>query len=168
MNIMLRAVVTDGTARRAQFGDFEIAGKTGTSQDYRDAWFIGYTTHLVGGVWVGNDDNSPTQKVTGGSIPAAIWKDVMEYAHASLAPEPLPGDRYGSGQPGAQVSQLQSEQGLNFGVGGGGSAAPSQSGGGFFDDLGRLFAGSSSQPDAPPGQRRAPTAFERMMHTKEK
>ena len=84
MNHMLRAVVTEGTARRAQFGDFEIAGKTGTSQDYRDAWFIGYTSYLIAGVWVGNDDNSPTKKVTGGSIPAAIWKDVMELAHAGL------------------------------------------------------------------------------------
>jgi penicillin-binding protein 1A len=93
LNLMMRAVVTEGTARRAQFGEFEIAGKTGTSQDYRDAWFIGYTSYLVTGVWVGNDDNSPTKKITGGSIPTAIWKDVMEPAHSGLIPMPLPGDR---------------------------------------------------------------------------
>src|SRR4029079_714958 len=92
MNHMMRAVVTDGTGRSAQFGDFEIAGKTGTSQDYRDAWFIGYTAHYIAGVWAGNDDNSPTRKMTGGSIPAAIWKDVMEQAHAGLANLPLPGN----------------------------------------------------------------------------
>jgi penicillin-binding protein 1A len=92
MNHMMRAVVTQGTGRSAQFGDFEIAGKTGTSQDYRDAWFIGYSAHYIAGVWAGNDDNSPTQKMTGGSIPAAIWKDVMEQAHAGLANLPLPGN----------------------------------------------------------------------------
>jgi len=93
LNHMMRAVVTEGTAQKAQFGDFEIAGKTGTSQDYRDAWFIGYTGYLVAGVWVGNDDNSPTKRITGGSIPAAIWKDVMEPAHAGEMPIALPGDR---------------------------------------------------------------------------
>jgi penicillin-binding protein 1A len=92
MNLMLRAVVTEGTARRAQFGDFELAGKTGTSQDYRDAWFIGYSSYMVAGVWAGNDDNSPTRKVTGGSVPATIWRDVMEIAHAGLSPLPLPGE----------------------------------------------------------------------------
>ena len=94
MNEMLRAVVTSGTGTRAQFHDFEIAGKTGTSQDYRDAWFIGYTAHYIAAVWAGNDDNSPTKKVTGGSIPAEIWRDVMEPAHEGLPLLPLPGDRY--------------------------------------------------------------------------
>ena len=127
MNEMLRAVVTGGTARRAQFSDFEIAGKTGTSQDYRDAWFIGYTTHLVGGVWVGNDDNSPTNKVTGGSIPAAVWRDVMEPAHGGLEPEPLPGDSGGFPRDGIEVSGMGQEPGD----------------GGFFNDLGNLFSGAS-------------------------
>ena len=94
MNSMLRAVVTDGTAKKAQIEGFDIAGKTGTSQDYRDAWFIGYSTYFVGGVWVGNDDNTPTKTVTGGSIPALVWKDVMNVALAGLTPEPLPGEMY--------------------------------------------------------------------------
>jgi penicillin-binding protein 1A len=86
--------VTEGTARKAQVDGFDIAGKTGTSQDYRDAWFVGYSAYYVGGVWVGNDDNSPTKTVTGGSIPALIWRDVMDVAHAGLSPEPLPGEFY--------------------------------------------------------------------------
>jgi penicillin-binding protein 1A len=94
MNTMMRSVVTDGTAKKAQIDGFDIAGKTGTSQDYRDAWFVGYSTYYVGGVWVGNDDNSPTKTVTGGSIPALIWKDVMDVALAGLSPEPLPGENY--------------------------------------------------------------------------
>jgi penicillin-binding protein 1A len=106
MNRMMRAVVTQGTGRSAQFGDFEIAGKTGTSQDYRDAWFVGYSAHYIAGVWAGNDDNSPTRKMTGGSIPAAIWKDVMEQAHAGLANLPLPGDNdpYNDGTGGAMAA----------------------------------------------------------------
>jgi penicillin-binding protein 1A len=92
MNSMLRAVIRSGTGRRAAIEDHDIAGKTGTSQDYRDAWFLGYSAYLVCGVWVGNDDNSPTSKVTGGTIPAAIWKDIMEPAHAGLQYASLPGE----------------------------------------------------------------------------
>lgn len=92
MNRMMRLVVTDGTGTRANLPGFDIAGKTGTSQDYRDAWFIGYTSELIAGVWVGNDDNSPTNKVTGGLIPASIWRKVMEPAHRGLTPRPLPGE----------------------------------------------------------------------------
>ncbi len=98
MNSMMRAVVNEGTAKKAQIPGFDIAGKTGTGQDYRDAWFVGYSSYLVAGVWLGNDDNSPTKTVTGGSVPAAIWKDVMEVAHADLSPAPLPG--YNEEQPG--------------------------------------------------------------------
>ncbi len=94
MNSMMRAVVNEGTGKKAQIPDFDIGGKTGTSQDYRDAWFVGYSGYLVAGVWVGNDNNAPTKNVTGGSLPALIWKDVMTVAHANLAPIPLPGESY--------------------------------------------------------------------------
>lgn len=107
MNSMMRAVVTEGTAKKAQIPGFDIAGKTGTSQDYRDAWFVGYSSYLVAGVWLGNDDNSPTKTVTGGSVPAAIWKDVMEVAHANLSPAPLPG--YIEEQPEATDPYLVSQ-----------------------------------------------------------
>ncbi len=91
MNQLFRAVVRQGTGTKAQFGNWDIGGKTGTSQDYRDAWFIGFTPYLTAGVWLGNDDNSPTKQVTGGSLPALIWRDVMEPAHQGLQWMPLPG-----------------------------------------------------------------------------
>lgn len=76
MNEMLMNVVTSGTARAAQIGR-PVAGKTGTTSDYRDAWFMGYTPDVITGVWVGNDDNSAMKKVTGGMMPAQIWHDFM-------------------------------------------------------------------------------------------
>ena len=76
---MLRAVVDSGTGRAARL-DRPVAGKTGTSSDYRDAWFIGYTAALVAGVWAGNDDGRPMDGVTGGSVPARIWHDFMSRA----------------------------------------------------------------------------------------
>jgi 1A family penicillin-binding protein len=78
---LLRSVVTRGTGRGADTGGF-VAGKTGTSQDHRDAWFIGFTETLVVGVWVGNDDHSPMRDVTGGSVPAQIWRRFVEAAGA--------------------------------------------------------------------------------------
>jgi len=92
MNDMLRTVVQEGTGRRAQLPPQDVAGKTGTTQDYRDAWFIGYSSYYVAGVWVGNDDNSPMNRVTGGSLPAEIWHDIMAAAHKNLPPKPLPGN----------------------------------------------------------------------------
>lgn len=83
---LLRGVVEHGTGRAAALPGF-AAGKTGTAQDYRDAWFIGFNDSLVVGVWVGNDDHSPMQRVTGGSLPAAIWKKFMEQTHPA---EPNP------------------------------------------------------------------------------
>jgi len=93
MNQLFRAVVRQGTGTKAQFGNWDIGGKTGTSQDYRDAWFVGFTPYLTAAVWLGNDDNSPTKQVTGGSLPAMIWRDVMEPAHQGLQWLPLPGQQ---------------------------------------------------------------------------
>jgi penicillin-binding protein 1A len=91
MNTMMRETVLIGTARNAQLPGWTVAGKTGTSQDFRDAWFIGYTGHLVTGVWLGNDDSAPTKKVTGGSLPVEIWSAFMRVAHHGVPVAGLPG-----------------------------------------------------------------------------
>ncbi len=91
MNTMMRETLVNGTARRADLPGWLAAGKTGTSQDFRDAWFIGYTSRLVTGVWLGNDDNSPTKKAVGGGLPVEIWSRFMRTAHQGLAPSALPG-----------------------------------------------------------------------------
>jgi penicillin-binding protein 1A len=91
MNTMMHETLTSGTARRADLPGWLAAGKTGTSQDFRDAWFIGYTSHLVTGVWLGNDDNSPTKKAVGGGLPVEIWSRFMRTAHQGIAPSALPG-----------------------------------------------------------------------------
>jgi penicillin-binding protein 1A len=100
MNTMMRETLLTGTARKASLPGWQAAGKTGTSQEFRDAWFIGYTSHLVAGVWLGNDDNSPTKKVSGGNLPVEIWSRFMRAAHNGAPPQPLPGgiwQGYGTG-----------------------------------------------------------------------
>ncbi len=92
MNSMMKTVITHGTGRAARLSHHPAAGKTGTSQESRDAWFIGYTSSLVAGVWVGNDDQKKKiRRVTGGGLPARIWRDIMEPAHAQLPVEELLG-----------------------------------------------------------------------------
>ena len=117
MNQMLSAVIGHGTGKGAALPR-PAAGKTGTTQDYRDAWFIGYTADLVAGVWLGNDDNAPMNKVTGSSLPAQTWRRFMLTATQAMPVRPLP-----SGPPPAGML----------------AAAPPRSGGGFFDNFFRLF-----------------------------
>ena len=91
INAMLRRTVEDGTARKAAFGGWPAAGKTGTSQNFRDAWFIGYTANLTTGVWFGNDDGKGMKRVFGSTLPVAAWKDFMQKAHQGVPIAPLPG-----------------------------------------------------------------------------
>jgi len=91
MNAMLHETLVNGTARAANLPGWRAAGKTGTSQDFRDAWFIGYTSRLVAGIWLGNDDNSPTKRAVGGGVPVEIWSRFMRTALAGTAPTALPG-----------------------------------------------------------------------------
>ncbi len=91
INVMLNLAAEQGTGRRAMLPGIRIAGKTGTTNAYRDAWFVGYTGNYIAGVWVGNDDYQSTNRMTGGSLPAMTWKDIMVYAHQGIELRPLPG-----------------------------------------------------------------------------
>ena len=91
MNAMMQETLLTGTARKAALPGWQAAGKTGTSQDYRDAWFVGYTSQLVTGVWFGNDDASSTKKTSGGNLPAEVWARYMKEAQKGFPPQPLPG-----------------------------------------------------------------------------
>jgi penicillin-binding protein 1A len=92
MNAMMRQTLEMGTGRKAAIADWPAAGKTGTSQDFRDAWFIGYTAELVAGVWFGNDDGKPTKRMTGGSMPAVAWQHFMNAALDGKPVVDLPGN----------------------------------------------------------------------------
>lgn len=89
-NQLLRGVMTSGTGRSAAIPGRDLAGKTGTTSDYKDAWFVGYTGGFVTAVWVGKDDNTPMRGVTGGSSPAAIWRGFMEAALPRLNAPAIP------------------------------------------------------------------------------
>ncbi len=92
MTKLMVATVTTGTGKAARLAERPTAGKTGTTQDFHDAWFVGFTADLVCGVWVGNDDSEPMVKATGGGVPAKIFHGFMEAAEQNLPVRPLAGD----------------------------------------------------------------------------
>ncbi|HEU0084413.1 MAG TPA: PBP1A family penicillin-binding protein, partial [Bradyrhizobium sp.] len=96
---MMSHVVSEGTARRAALDGIPTAGKTGTTNAYRDAWFVGYTGNFTCAVWYGNDDYSPTNRMTGGSLPAQTWHDIMVAAHQGVEVKEIPGIGMGTKLP---------------------------------------------------------------------
>lgn len=95
ITLMLKRTVEKGTGKNARI-ERPVAGKTGTSQSLRDAWFIGFSSHMVAGVWFGNDDDSPMSDVTGGTAPANLWKEFMTRAHIDLPVKTLSNLEYQS------------------------------------------------------------------------
>ncbi|WP_426424771.1 transglycosylase domain-containing protein [Bradyrhizobium genosp. A] len=104
---MMSHVVSEGTARRAALDGIPTAGKTGTTNAYRDAWFVGYTGNFTCAVWYGNDDYSPTNRMTGGSLPAQTWHDIMVAAHQGVEVREIPGIGMGQKLPAERVANAQ-------------------------------------------------------------
>jgi penicillin-binding protein 1A len=123
---MMRETLLTGTARKAEIPNWDAAGKTGTTQDYRDAWFVGYTATLVTGIWVGNDDDTPMKKVTGSGLPAEIWNRFMRAALAGSPPVPLPAGSWehppGLPEPSPPIASAPSPTPSSAGSGGGPAA----------------------------------------------
>jgi penicillin-binding protein 1A len=103
MNQMLRQVIAAGTGRSARVAGYDLAGKTGTTSDYKDAWFVGYTGGFTAAVWVGKDDNTAMRKVTGGTVPAEIWRGFMGQALPRLQVRTIPS---GPGAPPPTVDAI--------------------------------------------------------------
>jgi penicillin-binding protein 1A len=87
----MRQVLIDGTGARARIPGYDLAGKTGTTSDYRDAWFVGFTGGFTTAVWTGRDDDTPMKRVTGGSSPAEIWRAFMAASLPRLNVQAIPG-----------------------------------------------------------------------------
>jgi penicillin-binding protein 1A len=125
MTSMMGAVVLRGTGAGARIGDRDIAGKTGTSSDWRDAWFVGYSADFTAGVWVGHDDFTSMGRTTGGTLPAQIWADTMRVAHEGVENHPLPGIE----QPAYSPAQVEMAS--------------------FFDELANAFGDGDDDGDFP-------------------
>jgi penicillin-binding protein 1A len=111
MVMMMNNAVENGTGRRAQLDGIKTAGKTGTTSAWRDAWFMGYTGNFVCGIWLGNDDYTPTRNMTGGTLPALTWHKVMTYAHQGVEIKPLIGLK---GTPAPRLEDTQVASGPKF------------------------------------------------------
>jgi penicillin-binding protein 1A len=131
MNSMMGAVVLRGTGTGARLGDRDVAGKTGTSSDWRDAWFVGYSADFTAGVWVGHDDFTSMGRTTGGTLPAQIWADTMRVAHQGVENHPLPGIEQPARSPReVEMASFFDELANAFG---------DPDGDGDFPDLGDIF-----------------------------
>ena len=113
---MMYEVVQSGTGTRARIDGWELAGKTGTTSSYRDAWFIGFSGDYVTGVWIGYDDNTPLTGVTGGGVPASIWQETMAGIVAGMQPTPLPMIRPGDAVSGVPLFPGDVSQAVSDGV----------------------------------------------------
>ena len=118
MTAMLAQVIRSGTGSAATIGGWPVAGKTGTSQSFRDAWVVGYSAEMLGGIWTGNDDDTPMNEVTGGGLPARLWADMMNIAHDGRSPSILRGAN--------QLIELTPQQQARVG---------------YYRDLGMAFTG---------------------------
>jgi len=162
---VMGAVVDWGTGKRARL-DRPVYGKTGTSQNYRDAWFMGVTADLVAGVWVGNDDNSEMEKVTGGSLPVTIWHDFMAQALAQVPPRDVArpqADWLAAAASGAPVDLIDSG---NTGGGGDGATTPEDGPANLPEDNGGTtdHAGNPAQLlGLPPSRKSDATLFQEFL-----
>ncbi len=145
MNTMMQETLLTGTAHKAELPGWQAAGKTGTSQDWRDAWFVGYTSHLVTAVWLGNDDGSPTHKASGGNLPVDVWSRFMRTAHQGVQPLSLPGGTWAGSVPVADAGFL-------------GGLLPTHDPAGGHGMASQLFGWGNSPPVQPVPAQPAPVA----------